>query len=399
MKRLIQIGMIILLSLSLISCACKRFCAYPPHYFTEDCWQRQLVMNPNCWLKHADRWFFSGAPNKLEVSNRHASPYAAMSTVHINVPCFTNIVTNGDFQLQLFGAVGHDSVYLLGPNAGVIDVSVAVHGSTLCVLQRENSPCVKNVIVRVGVTNLHTLKQLGSGPIEAVQIKSDCLRIKSAGYGNIYLAGQNINLNKVCLYGCGSVNVFGVNTCKLDIKSIGWGCINLMGRIGLRSIVHGGRGDINIIGARSPCLNINAGGCGKISINGPVTVGKISARDDVQIYLSRVTSNKILANLSGSARVGMRGFVYDLVVNTGGCSLFWGKDLCSINAYVTTHDQSHVNVTARKTIFASAANYSSIYFYGSPKALTQFATGYANIIPMSLEEPSCCIPPCVSDLK
>lgn len=399
MKRFIQIGMIILLTQLLIGCACKRFCAFPPYYFTEDCWQKQLIMNPNCWIRKADRWFFSGAPNAIEKANRNASPYAATSTVNVNVPCFTNIVANGDFQLQLFGACGRDTVYLLGPNAGVVDVSVAVHGSTLCILQRENSPCVRNVIVRVGVTNLHAIDQLGSGPIEAVQIKSDCLRIKSTGFGNVYLAGRNINLNKVSVLGGGSVNVFGVNTCKLDITSIGWGSINLMGRMVLRSIVHGGRGDINIIGASSPCLKINASGCGKISINGPVSVEKITARDDVQVYLSRVMSRKICANLSGSARVGMRGFAKDLCVNTSGCSMFWGKNLCTINASVTARDQSHINVTARNTMWAAAKDYSSIYFYGSPKALSQFASGYANIIPIALEEQSCCIPPCVSDLK
>lgn len=401
MRRFSQLWMICFLVFSLTGCCLShRFDPFPRSYITEDCWQRQLIVRPNCWTRHADKWFLTGEPNCVEEENRCAPPSAAITTTRVRVADFRNIKVCGSFQTQIFGTQEHNTVYVYGPNVGVRNIAVTVRGDTLFVQQiRPDSPCTRRVIIRIGMRDLHNLTQFGNGSIEAVQINAcECINIKSLGSGAIYLSGHSIPLNKLYVYGRGSVNIFGVNSCRLDITSLGCGCVNLVGKVGLRSITHGGSGNISIIGAKSRGLCVNAGGSGKISIRGHVNIKKIQARNNIHLYIGQSTSRGFCACVADCARVGIDGFAGDLEVNTYDYSRFWGKHLCVLNAYVRAHNESHINVTARNKIFAAATDYSSIYFYGSPRALSQFASQHANIITMAIDSPACCTPMCVADL-
>lgn len=354
--------------------------------YTEETWQRAVTTNTSSWTKGADRWFFTGEPNGTEQINRRAPDSAGMTTTVVRVSDFTGIKTDGAYQLQVFGTDQANSVYIYGPNAGVNAISVSVQGDTLYVRQTNKevpNSVMDGVIVRIGIQNLQKFIQKGCGSVEIIRIQTNKLEVMatSTSSGNIYLVG-NMNLTRLVQNGSGMITVLGVNSPDLVIRTKGSGTVNLKGNIGIRSIVHHGQSDINIVGANSNKLDVNADGLGKIGIQGIVKVGCINAKDDVCVFIYNVRSECIEANLAGNARVGLKGFTKDLYVNTINKSVFLGRYLCAENAYVTACNDSHINVTACRKAFASAANQASIYFYGPAAILTEFTKDNGSVVVM-----------------
>jgi hypothetical protein len=239
------------------------------------------------------------------------------------------------------------------------------------------------VIVRIGVAHLSKLIQNGCGTIEAIQIYSDCLDIISTGSGNIYMNGR-INLRKVSNTNTGTVTVLNANTPSLSITTGGMGTVNVSGRVGVQSIVHHGGGDINIIGADTPDLNIQSDGAGKIGIQGQrVQLRSINAKDKACVYINGVNSQSVDVTLAGGARIGLAGVTQDLHVTTTDGAMFFGRTLCSQNAYIRTYRSSHVNFTAVTRAFVSANDSSSVYFFGWTKILSSFIANDATVIPLA----------------
>src|SRR4026208_693633 len=111
MKRYINIGMLILGILLLASCAYQGS-PFPRTDLTNENWQQYVDANPRAWLQGADSWVLAGAPNSAEMANRRAPETAAISTMSVHVPEFSHIKVNGPFQVQIFGCVGRNSVYV-----------------------------------------------------------------------------------------------------------------------------------------------------------------------------------------------------------------------------------------------------------------------------------------------
>lgn len=388
MKRYLSL-VLIFFCLSLVGCSTAR---YPSLHadLTKENWVREVDNNPMKWTIGADRWFLTGDPNAVEMDNRNAPYDAAISTMAVNVPDFTNIKINGDFQVQIFGTYGHNSVYVYGPNDGVRQVIVEVRGNTLCVDQpKKVTRSMGRVLIRIGINQLDSLIHQGCGMVEGVHLRSHCLFVTSNGSGHIYLSGS-LGLQRVVNLGSGNINIFGATTPTLDIKSLGKGSVNVGGNVGIRSILHQGSGNVNIIGANSADLSINAGGSGKIGIKGIVNLREVRAKDLVRVYAYTVKSNTLYAYASNKARIGLAGFVEHLYVETFDGACFSGKYLCSMEAYARAHDNSHINISANNKIFAASTQNSSIYFFGSPRVMSQFVSGNGTIIPVWSDNGNSC---------
>lgn len=375
---------VILLAAMLLLSGCARV-MYPSldSDRTNETWRQQVDTDPNEWTRGADHWFLTGDPNSLEVQNRHAPYSAAMSTMRVRVSDFSNIRVKGSFQVQIFGTNDDsNSVFVYGPNVGVRQISVQVRGNTLCLDEAPKaSPGVREVIIRIGMNNLSGLIHQGSGTVEGIGLRSKGLMITETGSGNIYLAGD-MNLMRVISSGKGTVSIFGANTPSLDIITSGMGSVNVSGNVGVRLIMHRGWGDVNIIGANSDGLKINAGGRGKVGVNGRFNLREVQARDYTCVYLYTSSSNTIYAYAYDSARIGIAGYTRELYAYTNRYSRFLGRYLYAENAYVRASDSSHINVTATNGIFAAATNSGSVYFFGEPKLLSQFVSGYGTVIPI-----------------
>ncbi len=387
MKRLIAKGLLAFASLLLTACAFKGN-PYPNTDQTNETWPAYVHTNPDAWASGSSRWFMTGDPNVTEEGNMGAPPGVAVSTMMVQVPCFSKIKVDGPFQVQLFGTYEANSVYLYGPNAEVRDVAVEVQGDTLCIRAvSKGSKKLCNVIVRIGVANLTSLTQMGCGRIEGRQLRSTGLDITSRGSGKIYLAG-NMNLRRVIQNGEGTISVFGATTPSLDITTTNNGGVNVSGSIGLRSITHSGRNDINIIGANGGDVKIYAEGTGKIGMVGSPAIREIKAKDNTRVFGYCVRSGSLYVYESGRAMVGLAGSTEDLYVETSGASQFYGRDLIANSAYVRANGQSHINVTARGKIYASSTGSSSVYFFGTPNMLSQYQSGDATIIPIWFDRAS-----------
>jgi len=387
MKRIIANGLVALASIFLVACAFKGN-PYPKTDQTNETWPSYVHNAPNTWTAGADRWFFTGDPNVTEEQSMSAPSNATISTMMVRVPDFSKIRVEGPFQVQLFGTVDGNSVYLYGPNEEVRQVAVEVKGDTLCVRAADKSS--KNlckVIVRIGVANLASLTQAGCGRIEGRQLRSTGLEISSSGSGNVYLAG-NMNLRHVNQNGDGNISVFGASSPMLDISTTKKGSVNVSGNIGLHSIRHQGCNDINIIGANGGNAKIYSEGKGKIGIRGAVNIYEITAKDETCVYSYCVRSGSLNVYASGKARVGLAGSANDLYVETSGGSVFYGRDLIAQSAYVRANGSSHINVTAKDKVYASSTGSSSVYFFGTPNMLSQYLSGDGTVIPIWADRPN-----------
>jgi hypothetical protein len=382
--------MIFFTTIFLVSCV-YRHGPGPNVDLVREKWTRQVDVNPSAWLRGSDRWFTEGGANRVEEMNQSAPGIAAISTMMVRVPCnFTNIRVQGQFQVQIFGTSGNNSVYVYGPNDSVRGVVVKATEHTLYLYQAKDAPChMGTVIVRIGIKDLRSLSQMGAGSIEARMIRSNDLCINSSGSGHVYLAGA-VNLKNVKSSGSGCVSVFGAVTPELAIKTTGLGSVNVSGNVGIHCITHHGSGDINIIGANSDSLTIHADGCGKIGINGRVAVDEIDARGHVRVYSYYVNGDLLRTYVTDYAQVGLAGCMKTLYVDAGKASRFEGRYLYTQDAYVRAHDAAHINVMASNKVFASATDNSSVYFFGSPNTLSQFFRDNGVVMPILGDKPRSC---------
>ena len=387
MKRYVSLVLVLISTVLLMSCAHNRY-PYLNQDLTKETWTREVDTNANKWTKGADRWFLTGDPSATEIADRN-SPYSdVISTMQVKVPDFTQIKVDGNFQVQIFGTYGPNSVYVFGPNDGVRQVVVTVKDNTLLVRQASKNPptCMKRVIIRIGVSNLNCLTQLGNGSIEGIQVRGNNLRILSSGPGDIYLAG-NLDVSNIENTGNGDINVFGANTRRLKIMTKKDGSVNVSGNVGVNNITHHGTGDINIIGVYTDSLNIDADGKGKVGLYGRANVKNINARDNVRVYVYQVTSTTLYVNAYNYSIVGLAGCVGDLYEYASGSAQIESRYLRAATAFVRAQDNSHINVTASDKIFAAATRNSSVYFYGEPRLLSQFVSGNGVVIPVWYDTP------------
>lgn len=385
MKSYLIIGFFLIFSVFLNGCVSNK--SYPSLHtdYTNEVWQREVATAPHNWTVGADSWFLTGDPNGTERAD-HSAPYsAAISTMSVKAPDFVNVKTNGDFEVQIFGTDGPNTVYIYGPNEAVREVRVDVQGNTLSLMQTKRVRSMQRVIVRIGMRQINNLMQYGCGLIEGIQLRSNNFNVFSSGPGNIYLAG-NLNVHQVTQLSNGSIGIFGASTSSLDIRTEGAsGEVNVGGSfIGLKSINHRcGGTNINVIGV-VPCnaATVYADGAGRISVNGRINFKRVEARGKTRIYAYGLDSQSVYAYVCGNGVIGLQGCTTHLYVDAADYGQFAGRYLCTQDAYVRAKGCSHINVSACDRIFAASSDNSSVYFYGSPKFLSQFIGGYGTVIPI-----------------
>ncbi|MFZ2315960.1 MAG: DUF2807 domain-containing protein [Gammaproteobacteria bacterium] len=365
------IGILLISIVLLTSCATNKI-SYPSPGLAEETWPFAIDTQPNSWAQGADHWFLTGDPNSTQQMNETAPYMAAISTMEVKVPNFTNIKVSGNFEVQLVGTDAPNRVFVYGPNDGVRQVIVEVRGNTLYLRQPpEACPNVGRTIVRIGIKDLHHLMQAGPGLIEGRQLRSSGLVVHSYGSGDVYLTGK-INLCSVINNGAGDVTVFDARANALEISTMGSGSVNVSGHLGMRSIFHRGIGNINVIGVNGGTLNIDADGSGKIGIYGCYDLCRVIARGAVCVYSYCVNSGKLVAYGSGRSHIGMAGNASDLNVEVNGSAHFEGRYLHAREAFVRLYDNAHVNLGSSEKVYAAVNGGSSIYFYGPPNSMTKF---------------------------
>jgi len=357
----------------------------------QETWMRSINLNPMLWTNGADRWFFTGEPNTTERDARLAPHDKAISITAVNVPQFTNINLHGCFQVQIAGGQPTNSVFILGPNEATRQISVEVHGDTVLVSQfddpKKGMANLKNVIVRIGVRNLHHLKVSGSVNVEGRMLSSNGMIIDAYNQGNVLLDGH-INLLKVNNTGSGCVSILNAYTPCLNIINRGSGTVNVSGRVGIRTISNLTNGAVHVIGADSRSLLINACGDSRTSVAGYADLKRLSATGNACVHLYWVNSRATSVFLNKNARVGLAGCVGNLDLTVTDNARFGGQYLHASHVYVQTGRNGHANVAGSRRIFASATDTSSIYYFGSPNNVSRNTSDKGIIIPVWSATPS-----------
>ena len=390
MQKLGLLGSIILLFCTLTACSTNNN-GYDQTQLREnllkETWAQKINLNPNNWVKNADPWYLTGAPNNIETYNNTAPSSKAITTLMVRVPDFTQVTVAGDFQVQIYGRAEHNSVYIVGPNASTRQISVEMLNNTLYIYKvKESKDCLKNVIVRINIHNLQVLKNLGSSNIYGRDILSDRLMISSCDCGNTFLSGD-MNVTRINQTGSGTIVVIGADTPSLSIKVNGKGSVKVNGHVGIQAISHKGNGDVNILGADSNALTIDACGNGTTSVVGYVNLKKVSAIDSSHVYVYWINSNSLYVTASGKAQIGLAGAATNMDVDITDASRFEGQYLHGDTVYARTRNWSHANISSDKKIFAAALDSSSIYIFGSPTMVSRYTSQKGAIIPIWVDAP------------
>ncbi len=390
MKKLGLLSSIILLFCTLAACVSNNS-GYDQTQLNEnllkETWMQQINLNPNYWVRGADPWYYTGNPNSIEQYDNTASPSKAITTLMVRVPDFTNVNVSGDFEVQITGRTEHNSVFIVGPNASTRQIVVEMINNTLYIHKTKDSKdCLKNVIVRINIHDLHVLKNFGSSNIYGRDVMSNHLMISSCDCGNIFLSG-NMNVTRINQTGTGTVAIIGANTPCLGIKVIGNGNVKVNGHVGIQTIYQRGNGDVNILGADSDSLAITTYGNGITSVVGYVNLKKVSAHNTSRVYVYWINSNSLYVTADGTSHVGLAGAVTNMNVDIIDASRFEGQYLHGDTVYARTRNWSHANISSDKKIFAAALDNSSIYIFGSPTMVSRYTSQKGAIIPIWLDTP------------
>jgi hypothetical protein len=374
--------MLIIGVIVLIGCSTPHVQAPVSDNLTQENWMQKVNLSSNNWIRNADPWFLTGEPNQLEQSLKNTLNTSGTATTAIQVAGFNNLVVNGPFQVQIIGGQDHDSVFVFGPYDAARQVLIQNSANTLRItLAKDCKVNLGKVIVRIGVRNLKSITNLGSGNIYGRNIYSNGLILTECSSGCIILNGQ-MQLNKVNQQGTGTITVIGAVTPCLFINVKGNGNVNVCGRVGIQEIIHLGDGCVNIIGADSNSLVIHAAGKGMTTVAGVVNLKKVIACDYSYVYVYCVNSKDLYISQSNCSRVGLAGYVSNMNIDMVDSARFGGKYLHADNIYVKTRNWSHANVNPNKKIFAAALNKSSIYMFNSPDAISQYPGGSGVVLPM-----------------
>lgn len=327
--------------------------------------------------RDASPWFF-----RDESKDQENVLTDSINFVTVPVYDFSSIQIAGNFDVQIKGNVKQNYVMVQGPPNVTKFIKIRTIAQTLQLQQLVSSPALDKVIIRIGIKSLNSLFYQGAGSVEATQLRSPGLIIKSIGSGDIYLKG-NYFVRQILQEGNGLISMMGARANQLDILAKGEGEIGISGLIGLHSIVTHRSSEVNIIGAQGENLAIVADNHSKIAIRGQVNISTIRLKDRASVYINAVNSHYLQIHARDHSRVGLRGKVNNLSVELNGGANFYGRDLLARHAFVRTNGQTHANVTATAKLYANANNNSSIYFFGPNDVLFSAANDEAIILPIA----------------
>ncbi len=384
MKQFSMWILVLMLTAFIVGCSAGRYPYAATSELADESWRSQMAVDPSSWVSGADSWFRISEATMNEYLNDTAPLSEAISKEAVRIPNVPNLKIQGDFQVQISGDCEDSAVYVEGPNPAVRSVAVSVSGNTLILSQAQNAPAnMSRVVVHVYMKSLNSLYFIGSGRVEGKHLYSSHLTVESNAMGNIYLAGR-LNVKCVLARNCGSINIYTVNTTQTEIVSAGAGNINIKAEcnVGLKSITHTGVANVNVVNAAGDNVVIDAKGKGRINVIGRIGVRQIRASEQVCVFISNSSSGVPCIYVYDDARVGIAGRAGTLYGYTTRTAKLMARYLVADTIYAESSGSSHMNIAATGRVFATARDYSTIYFYGDPDIVEAFQRNGGGVILM-----------------
>lgn len=384
MKQLSMWILVLMLTAFIVGCSAGRYPYAATSSLADESWRSQMAVDPSSWAAGADSWFRVSEATMNEYMNETAPLSEAISREAVRIPNVPNIRIQGDFQVQITGDCDDSSVFVEGPNPAVRSVAVVISGNTLVLSQAQNAPTnMSRVVVHVAMKNLNSLYFVGSGRVEGKHLYSSHLTVESNAMGNIFLAGR-LNVKCVMARNCGSINIYTVNTTQTEIVSTGQGNINIKAECnaGLKAITHTGTANVSVVNAAGDNVMIDAKGKGRINVIGRIGVRQIRASEQVCVFISNSSSGVPCIYVYDDARVGIAGRAGTLYAYTTRTAKLMSRYLVADTIYAESSGSSHMNIAATNKVFATARDYSTIYFYGDPDIVEAFQRNGGAVITM-----------------
>lgn len=369
---------IFFLFLTLLSCKSTPITNRVNENLLAETWTYQVPFTSKTWQLHANPWYLTGDPNQLE---RRLTSLPTSTVMAVKVPHFSNLEINGNFEVQIVGGQIKDSIYILGSNINARQIVTRVNKNTVAISPIDPKGDYSKVIVRIGISDLKQITNLGNARIWGRQISSKCLIIKNCNNGCIVLDGQ-INVKKIMQLGTGSILITGACSPCLNIIAKGNGDVKVAGKVNVQSITHEGNGKIHIVGAYGNLSLIRATCNGLITVAGCVNLKEIYAAGKSRVYVNRVISPGLYITAKDNAYIGLSGSVDNIDIHLKDQTRFYGKYLKGNIVYIKTLNNSHANIYVINKLFAASDGSSSLYFYGTPHTLSRFASQNAVILPV-----------------
>lgn len=385
MKQFSLYVLVLMLTALIVSCSAGRYPYSATSELADESWRSQMGVDPSSWALGADSWFRISEGTMNEYRNETAPLSEAISKEAVRLPNIQNLKIQGDFQVQISGDCDDPALFIEGPNPAVRSVAVVIRGNTLILAQAQNAPTNMNrVIVHVAMKSLNSLYFVGGGRVEGKHLYSSHLTVESNAMGHIFLAGR-LNVKCVMARNCGSINIYTVNTTQTEIVSSAAGNVNIKAEcnVGLKSISHIGTANINIVGAAGDNVVIDAKGKGRINLIGNIGVRQIRASDQVCVFISNSSSSVPCIYVYDDARVGIAGRAGTLYGYTTRTAKLMSRYLVADTIYAESSGSSHMNISANNRVFATARDYSTIYFYGDPDIVESFQRNGGAVIMMN----------------
>lgn len=387
MKRISLMLLVFTLVALLVSCATTGRYPYTSADLSRENWRTQMLIDPARWTAKADSWFKVGSTTLGEYRNETAPYGEAISREAVRVPNFHHLKVYGDFQIQVSGDPNVASVWIEGPNDAVRSIAVVVRDNTLSLVQAQNAPLNMNrVIVHVTMRSISSLTSYGNGRIEGIRLFSSSLIVDSNGTGNIFLAGH-LNVRRVISRNCGSVNIYTIKSMQTEIEACGCGDVNIKAEsyIDLKSIRHTGNADVNVVGAVGNNVYVDAKGKGRVNIFGRVGIKEIRASEQVCVFVYDSASARPCIYVYDDAHVGIAGSAGTFYAYTTRNAKLMASSLTAETIYAESSGYSHMNITGTNRVFATARDYSTVYFWGNPDVIDPFEKNEGAIILMNDE--------------
>lgn len=341
-------------------------------------WYQQLQTNNATWQKSFTQQSLN--PNKLH--------YYSQSKIQTRA--FSNIVINGDYQVQILGGQKQNSITLYGGWNQLRQLTININHNTLKLSNIDNK--TKPILVRISAPEINRITLNGSGIVVAKNLLGTQVTLTNNGHGNL-LADGAASISKVNLTGKGNIAVLGASGKQISVTNTGSGDIHMQGKYDVRTLTDNGPGNINLTGLQSNALNINSAGSGNIIASGYANLETLTHSGSGNVYFYWTTSSTPKIMATGSGTIGLAGNANKTTAIIGGTVIFDGRFLRTKELNIKTKDNARAKVIALEQLLATATDESQIHYYNQPKHLLKYHSGSGVILDLSHENlPKWCAP-------
>ena len=250
-------------------------------------------------------------------------------TVQRPVSAFTSIENNSFFQVIVTSG-DKDELEITGDDNLVPEVETVVEEQRLIIRNKnkaysftwKNNPGT----IKISAAHLQSVENGGSGDIELRGIDTDKLALKSYSSGDIKASGKVQSLNLIN-NGSGDVDLghLSVNQAEIDMNS--------SGDVGMNSIQQAlklklnGSGDFHADGLQESAVNLLLQGSGKVKLRGLVKELKAETDGSGDLDIEGIKVSDASLQLNGSGDVSLSGEAETLTITVNGSGDVEAKDL------------------------------------------------------------------------